>query len=304
MTIPRKLQISLEQTRYYHCVSRCVRRAYLCGKDVVSGQDYGHRRKWIENRLAHLSSLFAIDLIAYAVMHNHYHVVVRVSQARATAWSDRQVVERWGSLFKVQPGTDTGLLAPIWRERLSSISWFMRCINEPLARVANKEDGCSGRFWEGRFKLQALLDDAALYKCMVYVDLNPVRAGIATVPERSDYTSIKARIENRDQHLVCFKDDAGASYAEPLPLLHRDYLELVDWTGRMLRPDKRGRISKGQPRILDRIGSGQRQWVHEIRSYGKWYFRAVGSIGAMEDYCAYMRQRWLKGMTRARPHPV
>ena len=148
MTVARSQQISLEHTRYYHCISRCVRRAFLCGKDQYSGKDFGHRRQWLEERLGLLAEVFAIDLLAYAIMSNHYHVVLRVNSDKASAWSDEEVVERWGQLFRVPDAANNTVLIAKWRSRLSSISWFMRCLNEPLARHANKEDGCHGRFWD------------------------------------------------------------------------------------------------------------------------------------------------------------
>jgi len=139
--------------------------------------------------------------MAYAVMSNHYHVVVELKPEQASALSDDEVIERWGNLYNVPDATSVSTIA-IWRERLADLSWFMRCINEPLARRANREDRCKGRFWEGRFKSQALLGYKALLTFMPYVDLNPIRAKIAKTPETSRHTSIKARIESKADHLV------------------------------------------------------------------------------------------------------
>jgi hypothetical protein len=253
--------------------------------------------------LTFLVSVFAIELVAYAIMQNHYHVVVRIEKARADAWTDEEVVRRWGALFKVPDEFEAALQIPVWRNRLASISWFMRCVNEPIARRSNAEDECSGRFWEGRFRLQALLDDAALYRCMVYVDLNPIRAGLALLPEHSSHTSVMARIQERDAHHVPFVDHAVVG-CEALPLTQQEYVELVDWTGRLIRPDKQGYVPSRMPPILERMEFGEKQWMREVKHYGKWYFRAVGSIAALERYCEHLRQQWLKGMSRSRLRPI
>ncbi|MCE9788438.1 transposase, partial [Shewanella chilikensis] len=209
MPRPRYAQVSLEETPFYHCISRCVRRAFLCGVDDYSGKSYEHRRDWVESRLLELAAVFAIDLCAYAVMSNHLHLVLRVDLKTATEWTLEQVLQHWHLLYsgtllsqrflRGETLSDIEYLTlqqttEVYRQRLMDISWFMRALNEPIARQANREDGCSGRFWEGRFKSQPLLDDAAVLACMAYVDLNPIRAGIAKTPEDSDYTSIQRRI--------------------------------------------------------------------------------------------------------------
>ncbi len=293
MTIPRRQQISLDHTPYYHCTTRCVRRAFLCGKDRYSGQDFDHRKAWMERRLAKLSRVFAIDLLAYAIMSNHYHVVVRLNMERLSAWSDEEVAKRWGQVFAVPQGLSADQIE-CWRERLGSLSWYMRCPNEPMARLANREDRCKGRFWEGRSRCQALLDEAALLKCMVYVDLNPIRAAIASTPESSGHTSVKARLERKDAHLAPFSGDEGQCI-EAIPLRQQDYLSLVDWSGRQLQSKKRGQIPAHLPPILQRVGIDNSLWISEMKHYGKWYYRAVGSLHALEHYCQHLGQKWLKG---------
>jgi hypothetical protein len=169
----------------------------------------------------------------------------------------------------------------IWRDRLSDISWFMRSLNEHLARRANEEDCCTGRFWEGRFKSQALLDEAAVLTCMSYVDLNPVRAGIAETPEASDFTSIQQRLRQLTQPDKRSKK-AQTKEQPSIPLMplikqgrdpHKnaigfalaDYLELVDWAGRIIREGKRGAIPEEAPPILQRIGLEPSRYLEHLQ---------------------------------------
>ena len=298
MTMPRSRQVSLEHTPYYHCTTRCVRRAFLCGKDRHTGQSFEHRKTWLEHRFLELADIFAIGLAAYAVMSNHYHVVLCIDAERANSWSDGEVLERWGRVFSVQ-GSESVERIALYRERLLSLSWFMRCINEPLARRSNREDHCKGRFWEGRFGCQALLDESALIRCMTYVDLNPVRAAVAKTPETSAHTSVKSRLECRDTGLLGFSDQDG-----PIPLRRMEYLELVDWSGRLVRQGKRGKMGAELPPIIERLDFSARQWQREMRYYGRWYFRAVGGLASLENYCHHLGQKWLKGQGRQRNIPI
>jgi hypothetical protein len=210
MGFPRKKHVKEGQEGVYHCFTRCVRRAFLCGCDPVTQRDFSHRKTLIVDRLRELGAIFAIEVCAYAIMENHYHTIVRTRPDIVAAWSDREVATRWLTLFPHHDGFNKGDGPPEekqiaalvecteriaeLRKRLSSLSWFNGRLNEFIARAANKEDNVKGRFWESRFKCLALLDEAAIAACMVYVDLNPIRAGLASTPEGSDFTSIQERI--------------------------------------------------------------------------------------------------------------
>ncbi len=207
MATPRRLILDRSRSGVFHCVSRCVRRAFLCGRDSYSGRNYEHRRGWISDRLRKLTVFFAVEVHSYSVMSNHLHVVVRTLPQRVSSWDDEEVARRWLCLFPGRGGKpghppDEDAIRALCRdhcklascrERLADLSWFMRCLNEPIARRANREDECTGRFWEGRFKCQKLEDTGAVLACMAYVDLNPVRAGIAETPEESAFTSAQDR---------------------------------------------------------------------------------------------------------------
>jgi hypothetical protein len=298
MTRPRKALVSLANTPYYHITSRCVRRAFLCGVDDYSGQCYEHRRQWIVDRLRLLSSLFAIDVCAYAVMSNHYHLVVKLCPEQFDDLPDEAILDRWCALFKgpvlvqryrageplsVAERETLSDIVAVWRKNLMDLSWMMRCLNQPIAFQANREDNCRGRFWEGRFNSQALSTDEALLTCMTYVDLNPLRAGLAETPETSDYTSLQERLQptfnlaeaiNEQTRqgelnefelplkpLLHFDPSQTKNKQTGIPVAFRDYLELVDWTGRAIREDKRGHIDNNLPPILQRLNISPSQWL-------------------------------------------
>ncbi|MEC4729152.1 transposase, partial [Shewanella sp. D64] len=274
---------------YYHCVSRCVRKAFLCGVDRYTGQSYEHRRGWVENRLLELASVFAIDICAYVVMSNHIHLVLRVDADLVRSWSDIEVVSQWQKLFKgdslnhdfIKGETLESYQQTIinkrvkeYRIRLMDISWFMRALNEPIARKANAEDKCKGRFWEGRFKSQALLDETAVLACMAYVDLNPIRAKIAKTPDTSDFTSIQRRIKaamkgEQPTSLLPFVGDERKDMVNGLMFNAKDYLQLVDDTGRIIRSDKRGAITQSSLQLLDRLNLPQENWLKITSEFTK-----------------------------------
>jgi REP element-mobilizing transposase RayT len=266
--------------------------------------------------MSELASVFSIDLCAYAVMSNHYHVVLHVDQEQTLSWTDTEVAVRWRRIFAGNTLVEQFLngfvlsqteqrqvmeLIDIWRQRLMDISWYMRCLNESIARKANQEDGCSGRFWEGRFKSQALLDEKAVAACLAYVDLNPIRAQMAKTPEESDYTSVQLRIKSllashnnqpsQPKELLPFAGNPREDMPKGLPFKLDDYLELVDWSGRILREDKRGSIPTSHPPILDRLQIDPTQWLYMARSFESRFKGFVGTAFKLKAACAKLGYR-------------
>jgi REP element-mobilizing transposase RayT len=326
MGYARHSLICLDDTPYYHVVARCVRRAWLWGFDEYAGRDYSHRKHWVLQRLEFLSNTFAIDVCAYAVMSNHYHLVLHVDRERVRTYSPEQVIERWSRLFRIPEivrrwceghagKTESAVAQELiarWRARLIDVSWFMRCLNEYLAKRANLEDQCTGRFWEGRFKSQALLDEVGLLTAMAYVDLNPVRAGIAATPEDSEFASIYARIQALRRSasnsgvpsvapndlLLRFRDQAPGENAS-IPLRLDEYLELVDWSGRIVRSDKPGAIDHHAPPILARLNIDADVWRNAMGVRGNVFGRALGRLDRLRLHAKALCQSRIKGLTQA-----
>lgn len=319
MTSPRSHLVDPAAPGFYHCVSRCVRRAFLCGEDALSGRSFEHRRQWVEDRLLELAGIFAVGVYAYAVMSNHLHVVVYVDPAAPRAWPPDEVARRWvrltpprvdGEIDEAACEARAAALAgnaeriAALRARLGSLSWLMRFLNEPIARRANREDGCTGHFWEARFKCQALLDDAAVLACMAYVDLNPIRAGLAADLPGSPNTSAQRRLADPAPVTPStpLAPIAGEIAPSPMPATLAEYLELIDWTGRIARPDKRGVIAPAALPVLHRLGLAADQWHGQATGIEQRYWRAVGAVDALVEKARAMGQCWLKGAGRLAAH--
>jgi len=343
--LARSEVIDPNDVQVLHCVQRCVRRAFLCGEDRLTGNSFEHRREWIRRRFEFLSGIFGIDCLTYTVLHNHLHVVLRSRPDVVLTWSDREVAKRWLRLFPRRRNRDGSAAEPTKpeidmivnqkealaerRRRLSDVSWWMRCAAENIARRANREDDCTGRFWEGRFKAQLLLDEASLLACAAYVDLNPIRAALVEKPEQSDFTGAKDRIDDLDQRsdrsrpsthdwersrrrrrsgwmspieIDQRRDPTGpdvdrsgrrASLKGFLSVSMARYLELLDWTGRQMHREKVGKIPDHLAPILTRIGLDAHGWCDLVKRFSKVFKRAAGAPEALAGEAIRRDQSWL-----------
>lgn len=308
----RKEQVDLNSTPYYHCTTYCVQQMYLCGTDQTTGKNYDHRRQWIVERLKLLTENFAIDVCAYAVMHNHYHLVLRVN--KEVNLTDSEVITKWGKIYSVKHPIIERIIVKkasksdeiaakklinTWRSRLKDLSWFMRALNENIARKANKESGRRGHFWGARFKSQALLDKLAILSCMTYVDLNPVRANMANNLIESQFTSIQERLffyakaaKENPRNLSGINKSSCPIQNQPKTLLpfvrHEDlhgiffplteYFKLVELTGKIKRPDKRGYIEKKLPDITKSLKITLKQWLFLSKRFKNIFSSCSGKV--------------------------
>jgi hypothetical protein len=299
MTIARAQLVDLSLARWYHCVTRCVRRAFLLGEGDQN------RKDWLENRLEELADIFAIAIGGFSVMDNHLHVLIRIDPNVAEAWSDEDVARRWVRLFPPRDKSRRPLpVTEHWvkwrlsnvqwiataRQRLQSLSWFMKCLKEPLSRLANRQDRTREAFFEGRFKSVAICDEEALLATSVYIDLNPVAAQVAETPETSEHTSIKQRLNHveaqsatarleaakdgsvagsraaaglEDSHWLCPIEDRRGLDSSREGMMQGfslgSYVQLVDYTGRLFRQGKAS-ISAEVVGIFERLGCSAQSW--------------------------------------------
>ena len=205
MTTRRSDIVDAESPGVYHCISRCVRREALIADPA--------RRAWVVARLEFLTRFAAVDVISFAVMENHLHLLLGIRPDVVRDWSDREVAFRRLSLLPTRRGRSrssgvaqsepslediNALLSSPARLRnarkdLSSLGFFHRLLKEPCARLWNLEDGVTGHFWEGRYKSLRVLDERALLEVSTYIELNEIRACAAESVPGSVWTSARTQ---------------------------------------------------------------------------------------------------------------
>ena len=323
MTVARKQLVDRKTPGFYHCTNRCVRRTFLCGIDEETGIDYSHRKEWLEKRMFELCDIFSISIYAYAVMDNHYHIVLYLDPIAPQNWRAEDVAEKWLLAYpgrysnpkfakqralKKQAIMGDKEKLKTYRKRLGSLSWFMGRLNEPLAKQSNQEDYCTGRFWEGRYSSQALLDEAAVFSCMAYVDLNPIRAGIAEKIDESKYTAINKRVKRlKEVDPIEVQKELDASItaithhikSKQLPISLKDYIELVEYAGKSIKYPNKSAMPAHVKSTLSSLNLQPNHWLKQIESFGDYYCHVVDPIEQIRKRAAQLKKRCLKGASAA-----
>lgn len=309
MATPRHRLVDADSPLHYHIVSRCVRRAWLCGIDPYSGTNCDHRKQWIEDRLAHLAKFFAIAVDGYAVMSNHFHLVVYYDPKESSRWSDEEVAYRWYEAFppkhngeiaeEMKPLMRSALLEQpkmlaSKRAQLGSLSAFMQHLKQPIGYRANREDGTEGHFFEKRFYSGALLDEAALLTSMAYVDLNPVRAKIARSIDECINTSIETRLSDL-RHTPEALERAigpvisGLNYQKPAPGMSLgQYIQQLESLTTVLRSKRK----RTQP-----MHKTQETWMNRLAVMSK----RQRAFGMKDSLITWLAKRQMRVLEHALP---
>lgn len=341
MATPRRQVVDPDIPAIYHALSRCVRRAFLfrrpCG---------GDRRNWVAEQLAKVLECFAFDLHAFAILSNHVHLVLANQPDRARSWDDREVARRWLTLHPARwlrkrrglppdgPPSDEEIdelvsdspRIEVLRRRMHDLGWFMKCLKEPIARRANREDNVTGHFWEGRYHAFRIADIPAVIATSAYVDLNEVRAGTAASPEAAAFSSASiraAKVAQMTRRQRCMQRRARLRRVHPrqvaaplkIPLTplpgmgELEYLEFLDRSARQPLWGARG-LGQHLPPMLERLGITGPVWSRVVRKgIGRFRGSIAGTPDSVHREARKRGRRWLRNamdplVGLARPSPA
>lgn len=296
--LPRRAVINELVVGSYHISSRAVRRGFLLGSDTETEREFPHRKNLVLRRLESLVSIFAVECLDVAVLDSSFDLILRNRPDVAARWTDREVAERWLQLhrsrleLKARPSLaevtdlveDVERLGKI-RRRLSSISWFMAYLKEPLAKRFNFEDAVDGHFWAERFGCVKLGSEVELLACSSYVALNPWRAGEAVSWDSTEHTSATMRDADRKSGDVQRSRSgwlaalpiAGDGYAGAearrrltdegfLRLTLAEHREVVSSLAALELAEREGRrVDDRWPAVLQRLGISLADWEAALR---------------------------------------
>lgn len=329
MTQRRSLVVNIDEARCYHFCSRCVRQDPLCGI-MPNGKDCSYRRVFIEEELDRCAAIYAVHVISYNVLDNHFHVVSQFRPDLADRWSPLEVAQRSLKLMpkatfpearrlkaQAEGELSTEQLAQAlsrnkpWvkkqRRRLKDPSWFMKSVKETIARRVNKEEKKTGAFWEGRFKCTVLLDPPAALGCSIYVDLNQIRAGMTSRLEECMCSSIRQRLLARQRNSEKGQPPESGLWLRPLELPEdatgpavqlgvtlEQYIQLVEATGRQIRAGC-GRIDPELEPILQRLELKPSRWTSVMKQAHRFRGTAMGSTEQRRREAARRKTKWVVG---------
>lgn len=366
MARPARVEVfASDEIAIVHVMNRTVRRCFLMGSDPITGKNLDHRKTWMEFELEQLSRNIGIDLLCYAILSNHFHLVLRSRPDIVAQWDDTEVARRWLTLcpkrrdssrrpeepnqFELNTIRNDPVKINQIRSRLSDISWWMRLLSQKVAQRANRDDQEVGKFWQARYRAVRLLDETAILACAAYVDLNPIRAAMAETIETSDYTSAQQRalelseaipsklrtsieIEQAAEASSCVPSNRNASSLKPIskslcpltidelrddlgPCSHRlghrasdkgflpmsvaDYLEILDWTARQSRSNKRGSTPASAKPIFERLGIDVEIWCELTRDFGRLFSTVAGKPKVIDSIRSRNRHQRYKIRRRA-----
>ena len=321
----------------YHCGSRCVRRGWLMGDDPLTGKNHNRRRRWALLRLSLMCQAFSIDLLFFAILANHFHVVLRTMPRLAKRWPDREVARRWLMVFPgkrtedplgVEPADeDIGRLArnkdeiKKIRRRLSDISWWHRAFKEPLSRLANAEDGCSGAFWESRVWCRLVEGREGLFAVGLYNDLNLLRAGQCADPWATPYCSIGMRVlaekivkeggadpapwlaqftlSECQTGLMGSSTGLRASDLGCLDMTLDAYLKILRWAADESAKPRSGGMPQDLGRLARSQGLNPEKLSELIAMMPKIFPRMIGRAGQLRARAKEDDRHWFQGVGRA-----
>jgi hypothetical protein len=258
-----------------------------------------------------------VDVLGFAVTPHQLDVVVWTRPDQTDGWSDAETIQRWRRVFPAdraekRTAKKNGRL-PLpkkdespdrigdMRQRLGTVSWFMRCLNEWLARTANREDGMTGRFWEGRFKCRVLLDESAIVTCLAYVDLIPFTHALLSDPGRMEHSSYFDRVQSatpgRSEAWLCpMGKEAVDEGRSRVSLDLEDYLALIDWTARQWAPDPGEPMPDSLTEILRGLQIHPHRWVETVAGFERLFHRVAGRADSMAQWAEKAGKHWMAGV--------